>query len=607
MKAKAFFQLAWLLFFAFASSRPSLAADRLLRLVGSDVGICVEASNLGKRLPVLADSQLAERLQNSSFYRQWRESKDYRKLEHAREIIEKLTGKPFEQFATELFGESVVLALYPAGGDKLAGVLLTQTSKEKDLQAALDAWNGAEPRHRLERLEHAGQTYFRRTKPPAGKKRGEVLYYVTLGRLFAFSDTESLIQQVIELNRASTGNGPTNAKAAGDAGRECLFDSASYQTARRSLSPDSVVSVYLNPRQLDDAIKPKPHEPDPPQALVEIWRRCESLVFGIRLGEGIVVEAVAHYKQSDASGKWTRLIERTSGPPDFLQRVPRNALAAVAGQHDLDGLSQLVLEQMPKPKRQQLNAFRQIARGLLLGLDLFDDVLPNLKPNWVLYVVPAQQSRGDAPPVDGLLALELPADAKPNAARRKANLRDALHNGLNTALHLAVAAHNGKSPKVPAIVRDTEVPYPGQTDKVLVRWIEGMEPYQPAYAITPNHLIFSSSRKLIEEFISTEPEERLISDDGFQRWRESFFPQASQVLFVNVARVRDFVAGHREYFVRQAVRRKTVDAAEAARRVKRLDDVLQLADGAFMAARIADDHVRLVVGVALAEPAGNGR
>ncbi len=606
MKANLFFLLAWLLLFAGVSTQPLFAADRLLRFVGADASICVEASQLGERLPALTRSTLLGRLQNSSIYREWLKSTDYQKLEHARETVEKLTGKPIGQFAAELFGESLVLALYPVADGKLAGVLLTRAASEEVLEAALDAWRRAEP-WELTRIEHAGQTYFRRAKPAKGKQRGEIQYYVAIGRLFAISDRESLIRQVIDLSQAPLKNKRTNTKTVGGANRENLFDSAFYQRARRSLSRDSVASVYVNPRQLDDLVKPKPHEPSPPQALVELWRRCESLVFGIRLDEeGIVLEAVAHYKASDASAQWSRLIEKTSGPPDFLQKVPRHALAAVAGRHDLAGLARLFLEQIkraPESKRQQFNNLRQVARGLLLGLDLFDDVLPSLKANWGLYVVPAQQSRGDAPPVDGLMAFELPADAKPSSGDGKANLRDALHNGLNTGLNLLTALHNGTSPKVLAIVRNRKVSRPPQTDTVLLRWIEGFGPYQPAYAITPDHLVFSSSPKLIEEFLSAETGKRLISDPKFRRWRESFFPQANQIVFVNVAEVRDFIAAEREYFVRQAIRSESITAAEAKKRLKRLDDLLQLVDGAFIAGRIADDHVRLVLGVALDEPA----
>jgi len=83
-------------FFAFAlpaafGGEPSAT---LLRLVGDDVGLCVELSQLETEIPAIMRSTLAQRIKSLQLYRDWLACEDFKKLVRSREAIEQAAGKP---------------------------------------------------------------------------------------------------------------------------------------------------------------------------------------------------------------------------------------------------------------------------------------------------------------------------------------------------------------------------------------------------------------------------------------------------------------------------------------------------------------------------------
>ena len=50
----------------------------------------------------------------------------------------------------------------------------------------------------------------------------------------------------------------------------------------------------------------------------------------------------------------------------------------------------------------------QVSRGLLLGLDPFEDVLPAFRENFCAYIVARTDAKPDELPIDGLIGAELP-------------------------------------------------------------------------------------------------------------------------------------------------------------------------------------------------------
>lgn len=561
---------------------PGAAAEtqhHLLELVRHDVGLCLEVPQLKARLAELETSPIVERLWQRALVRQWLESKDFQKLKDARNGIEFLTGKPVRQVIDELFGESVVVALYPTANEEPVAVLLTQTVGADVLAKTLAAWNRSE-NPKIEQREHSGHTYFRRTTAPASEKPGETQHYVTFGRIFVLSDDESMIRQVIDLANAASSQDSRN-----------LLDSPVYRKAKGSLSSECFASIFFNPRPWDAQVL---RQKDVPPVFDEIWRACESVAIGLRVSNGIAIEAVAHHDETGAGTGWQRYVEATQGPADFLDRVPRDALVTLAGRHHPATLADLMLSVVPEPDKNEFNTFRQVSRGLLLGSDLFADVLPRFEANWGGYIVPTSDADQETPsPIDGLVAFEIPRSVPQDSDNARPDLRAALDNGLNTGLNLLAAFYNGRSPSKTATVR-TE-----RRGTTLIRWMDRFGAYRPTYALTDDYLVLGTSPEVVSAFDSAKGDHSIKTSPKFQQVAAEFLQTENQLVFVNVEELRVFLTRNRDLLVEQAAKARSLNALEVRRRLARLEDVLHLFDAVFVAAHFGRGHIRLVCGAAI--------
>ena len=449
-----------------AALRAAAPASPLLKLVREDVGLCIQLNDLGTNVPKLLESRTAQRLKQLELYQSWRQCSECQKLDQSRTAIERLSNKPFGQFATELFGKSVVLALYPSEQGKVEGAVLTETANADVVDQVLSAWSQKKNVDAVT-LSHHGLAYQRRTK--TGKKNGksETLYYLKLERVFVLSDHESMIRRVIELHLAGA-NRPagTDGTPLPQSAARSLYDSELYRKSTADLSADSLAVVYFNPRVGERALAPLRADADPGEKLLrDAWHRMESVAAGLRFDEGLIVEAVVHFKQPNGTADQTAM-DRLAGPPEFLAKVPRTAIAVAAGRVDPAAVAGALAKLMDADDREKLQNVRRISAGLLLGKDLFDDVLPKLGPNWTAYLAPRKNKSSPAGcPIDAVLAVQLPtetatqsaaaaSDAKSEAAvPREPSLRAAIQNGLVTGMNLLAAVHNSQSKATTAVVR----------------------------------------------------------------------------------------------------------------------------------------------------------
>lgn len=558
---------------------PAVAvAQNLLDFVRSDVGLCVQADGLARRIPELADAPFFRRVQEWPPCRQWRE-RDDRKLRRAAKGIERAVGEPLPQFLREVFGESVVLAIFPRAMAEPAGLLLLRASDDAALERAVQAWNMADGAQ-IETLSHVDQTYYRRTRPPRDERPAETQFYFRAGRVLGLSDREPMIRQALELAAGRSAVGP-------------LSQSDHYAQARRVLAPDSLLTFYFNPRPWDVVFPAETPHDGPQRLIAALWRRCNAVMAGVRADRGLIVEAVAQYGNRGTPPR--QQTTSTTGPAESLRHIPRHALAAAAGRTPFATIAALATRRGTLGGDQWQRA-RQIARGLLMGRDPLSDVLPQLGPNWCAYVVPRSQPAADAVPVDGLFAVELPP---PDAAvgEETIPLREALHNALLTGMNLMAALHNSQENPSAAIVRSAEIEGAG-----TLRWIESLGPYRPAYLVTDEALIVASAPDLIRAHLRITPSESLSAAPDFSAWADEFFPQAGHVLFVNLVETRRFLETHHDALAQHVARSKSLSSDEAAQQLDRLRQTLTLFDGLFLAARVDDGQVRLILGGAV-EPA----
>ncbi len=558
------------------------AADKthsLFELVGSDVGLFVELTNLRDEVPKFKGAEVFQRVQQTHFYQKWIDSPGFQKLLGVRTIVENITQKPIGKMAAELFGESVVLAIYPRQDGEASAIFLTQTQTSASLESALALWNQSKSVSIAE-FKYHGHQYVRRTESKANGDQTEIQFYTVIGQTFAVSDREGMIHRAIALAKRSTADG---------AAATSVLELSTYQHARKNVPDSAVAFAFFNPRAWDAAVAEGNLE-DP--ALTRMWPRFESATASVTLERGIIIDAVVHYRGEGLPDAWSRFLHKTSGAAEFVKHVPDRAVAVFAGRYDpgvIGGMLGMLTKGLPERDKQQFASFRRVMQGLLLGRDLFGDVLVWFEPNWGAYAVPRQKLVEGAVPLDGLIAFQIPA-AGPQDQNAQDSLRAALDNGLTTGLNFLAAIYNGRKNIEPATVRVDP------TESGTIRWMDSYDAYRPAYCLTKQYLVLSSSPDLISEFLKGSRQDNLASSRQFQGESDRFFPDENQILFVNLLNARQFLSENRQFFIDQAVKSRSVSDAAAAEKISRLEELSRIFDSAFVAARAEPRRIRIVAG-----------
>ncbi len=544
----------------------------LLELVGADAGLCLEVSYLGRRLPAFTQSELFDRLEKFPVYVDWKQSTEFRKLAEIRKVIENQTGEPLGQFAMKLFGQSVVFAVYPRETGEPAGVLLLRAADGESLSKALSAWNH-DSRVKLDTVAFSTGQYQKRIETKGNAEKNRPQFYFVQGEVFALSDDETVIKNIVAMSLGQSQEPP-------------LAESENYQSAKASLPEGSWATLYFDPRAWKTGWEFDSGKSKVEQVVAGLWKRCNAVVVGLRADQGLAVDVVLHYDPTDLPERWQQFIERAGGFPEFLNHVPARAFLVFAGKQDLTGIDQLITAEMNEPARRQWQNARQIGRGFLLGLDLFDDVLPKFRPNWGMYVVSREPLEGGALPVEALLAIELPPMPED---QNPITLRKALENALNTGFNFLAAMHNSNSPAQPALVKAEE------QGSEKVNWVESLGPYRPAYCLSDKYFILASSPAVITEFLSPALP-KLTASRAFQLWSQRDNPPKGQVLFVSWEAIREFLAKNQNFLLDQAVASHALPREEAEKRLQRLEDVLEVLDAVYVGIQILPDQIRLTTG-----------
>jgi hypothetical protein len=542
----------------------------LLTLVGRDAGLVVEVQHLDEQFPAVEASPVLGRLRELELYRRWLASDDYNKLQETRDQIEALLdADSLGQLVRDLFGESVIVAAYRSGDAEPAGILLSRARSADVLARTVSAWNDSE-KAELETRRHAGFEYVRRTVTAGTDAAADpkTQFYVTLDRTFALSDSEPALQRTIELAAA----GETSAS---------LVDDTRYQTARRSLAAGTLVSAWVNPQVWEDATG----DDNTLTSLdAGLSRNVESVIAGLRLNGGVVLEIVVHLAEAPSQDLWTEFVAQVAGDPGFLSRAPRTALFVLAGRTDFQSTERLLSAQLPEENRRQWEVIKQLSP--LLAIDLVNDVLPVLGEQWVLFVLPREEPEPEAP-VDAVFVLELAAG--PEAGGRVPG-RERLDRGLATAWERLARFLSQVSMRADVAVQTETV---GSTE---IRWVGGLGSYAPTCAVSGDALILASSPAAARAWLNLAADQRLAGVAAFAAWHQQYLAGRNPVLFINVEGVRKFVGRHRDILARRAATEGTLSPTAAAERLDRFDDLLNLFDAAFAAVELDERSVRVVVG-----------
>ncbi len=569
-----------------ADDQPQAELSPLYQLVGDDVGSCIEFSNLKEQVPQFVMSTFFQRLQKASFYQSWKNGNDYKKLEAGLKEIEKLTGSSAEDLAAKLFGESAIIAIYPSSEGEPKGLLLTKVQNEQTMQEMIRHWNKADGAT-IEKRSYAEVVYYMRKNDPKKKRKKEVVYYLPQHQFFALAGNEDIIHKVIDLSNA-TKERQTPLKA--------LAASAAFHQMHASLSKDSAIRLFINPRAWDNEVKADKNSDKGDKAIVNLWKQCRSISFGLQMKDGLIIEAVIKWNRSALSEKWQQFVKATSGQSAIMGQIPASAIVVACGKFDGTVFKHFFEAVTSQKDRDQLKGPYTIARSLLLDLDPFDDVLSNLGANWGAWIQPTANQKEGTFPLESLLITDF--NNPYSTSKRKDEIPDALENVIITGLNGLTVLYNSKlkanqtHPR--ALLRRKKY------GKTVVRWVETSPAWQLAIGLSPNLLLISNSPHMIEQFVlpAKQTKELFINSTKFKKWSSRYFAATNELLYVDVASIRKLIKENEAFFIQKVARKKgQISSFLAKQRIAHIREVLSPVDVLFIGVRYADDGIQIKMGI----------
>lgn len=548
----------------------------LTSLIGEDVGLCVEIRDLRSHLRDVPSAEWFRRLREMPLVKRWQQGPEFAKWQAGQAALSVVIGQPLDQFVSELFGESVVLAVSPSPTGPPGIVLLSRAAKDDMWDRVLVLWDQLEA-HEVQTKSAFGRSFQRRQKKTNGETSGPDLFTVKLGRILAISEREELILDILARSASVPNEGQSKS----------LDQSPAYRHAMAALPEQCAVRVFADPRRWEDELR---KDPASAERLLPLWHKLEWFSAGVELRDGIIGHAVLHHETAGLPATWQRFVEASATPSDLATRLPADAVLAGEVRIAPDLLNWLRTLDDSEKSQADWQTFGKVTRGLL-GRDLLDDVLPHARPSLGGAVVPKRPVEEPSAPVDGLLAWQFDLSRGPIRTDGQPELRESLDGGLLTLLNFAAVSHNSRNPDTPATLRVQH------RDALTIKWLDSLPPYRPAFGLGPEHILVATDPRLISAFHDRQAgDPALKSEPLFAAVHSRHIAEQSHWLFLNSRAAREFLTEQHEPLSRQVAHWRKLAPPSIAAQLDRVREFLTPFDAAFLAARITPGEVRFTFG-----------
>ncbi|MFO0954908.1 MAG: hypothetical protein U0835_27845, partial [Isosphaeraceae bacterium] len=354
-------------------------ADPLLRLVPTDVGLTFALEDLQGHARTTFRTPLIEGLSRLPAVEAWRQSDDFRGMRRSIAKLEAVLGADFARIRDGLLGEAVVLTLrLPAGAgpDAARGLLLARVPDRPLLDRLIRGVNDAQLKegvlHNVAERKIGEVAYHVRE---FGGRQPDEYYVVLEGAIFAWSNSEDLVREVIDRREKGGGLGETE----------------TFRTIRAGLPERALLSAYVEAgfarRVL--AAAPRPDDARGERLAAVVGRYLGAVRYAgaaLAWDDGPVLhthEALDPTRLPSAVKKWA---SRTGAVDPRLSRVSASTFALATIRGDSLALLDLFRALTPEPERPRVENFIVALQGMMLGLDLRDELAPQLGPGWSLAV-----------------------------------------------------------------------------------------------------------------------------------------------------------------------------------------------------------------------------
>jgi hypothetical protein len=541
-------------------------ADELFRLVPPDAGVTLAVEDLSGHAREFLASPLAERLGKLPAVRDWLESDRSRRLRNARREIESALGVDLAAIRDGLLGDAVVLTLHvPPGGrpDQARGLLLVRVRDRPLLDRLIREVNAAQLKQgellRVVERSRGRTSYSVREFRPGGRATE---YYATFpDHQFAWSNSEKCLQGVIDRKGG---------------GAASLHDNQAFQGVRRRLPDRAVASLFVDPGFVRSLVAtvPRPTRPQEERAFSMLGRYLGAITYAgaaIERRDGVVLHTEESLDPSKLDPWLKRWASRPVPSESPTRRVPSNALAVLAGHVDFVAILDAVRALVPDAEAGKFDNLLEVARGMLLGLDVRSAVLPHLGPRLLAYVEPPYLAGGS---LHLPLVASLDVGGEPGPRSVAAALENALRSVL--AIYALTREDGGAHLRVESHT----------IEDVPVTLLGSLSPF--AFAVGEGRLVLATSpesvaRALAPASSDAKPAARL------DQLRARAFPDAETFAWLDLDALSRLAETYREQLVKRLAAGDPGPDDQAPRDLDQVLAVMKLFQAAFASSTIDAD------------------
>jgi hypothetical protein len=598
---------------------PGRASEDLLRLVPPDATVVATVEGLRDQMRTLAGSELASNLRRLPAVRAWIQSEHYRNLERSCAEIEAALGVKLAELRDELIGDAVVLVLRLDPDGRLdprqaRGLLLLRARDPGLLERLIARVNSSQRESReLDRVTdcaRAATTYHVREFPAGGGRPPE--WYVTYpDGTFAFSNSEALIQGVID-RKAQAADGKTGANegaAGGSRGGATatvgpgLCDISKFKAVHRRLPERALARLFVDPRAIERllAAVPRSNKASDVRIIPMLERYLAAVDYGgaaLTWGaDAIVVHAVESLDPSRLDPGLRRWAGDSRARNPAVRSVPPTAVALASAHIDALALREAVFQLVPADSQQRVHNLESVASGLLLGQDLRTRILPALGPSLIAYLdsplEPQTKVAGPDPPA-GRAALfpvvvviglsQDPAVPRPDgrlsdSGPTTVTLAAALENALRTLLALTALDETRGEGRSRIVTREVA----GAT----VTTLDVPLPFAYAVDRAQGRLVLGSSDIAVARYLesSSDPE----AGRRFRELQAVAFADAETFLCIDLDTLTRLADRYRDRLAKNFAARQKRPAADVERDLDHVLALARLFRAAFIASRMESD------------------
>jgi hypothetical protein len=549
-------------------ARAATPRDDLLELVPGDVGFCLIVSDLREHTRKVLDTAWFKALRDSPLARAVAQAPEARKLAEVEDRLKKRLKIDLARLRDDILGDAVVFAYRPGPPDepnREQGLFLVWARDAKLLGQVVQALN--EDLKELQTLDYKDVKYSRRVEA-----KGTSNFYYQSGQVLAFSPHEEMIRQVIERSLASRTSG--KGKAAPSLAEQL----------RRLGAERALAVLWFNPRAFEAHVRQgfalvKGPEAFALKAFLQYWQAVEGIAVTLAVHKDVEVKVAVRARTEALPAPARKFFEEPSRRSELWDRYPPNPLLAVADRVDAVALADTLGAFVPPEARKAFlgGLNRGLAAGL--GLDVANDVLPNLGPDWGFCVA--------APADKKILVPLLTVALRVRPGPKVMPVDQALLGGLNSFALFAVISYNQRGG--PDTLRLASV----KQDMVEVKYLENDKLFpaglRPAFAVKDGYLLLTSAPEAVF---------------GFSK-RQSTAPNSPDVplLRMSLRELSQFLKDRREPITKYLAGKDNISPEQAAQQLDGVLGVLDLFDGLELSQRTGAGLATWTLRVQMAEPA----